>query len=221
MTARDPSQEAASAVSFDLFGTLVSVTKRVSPATEVRRALEDNGIDVPADWSDRYSTRYIDRAPGAEIGLVHHVRAALGAAGRPVQEDAVRQAVIEAFDPAVETCPGAPEAVATLADRAPVAILSNCSVPEIAERAVERSSLDRSTFAAVVTSEGCGWRKPDARAFRAVASAVGVDPAALLHVGDDPVADTGLEQLGGTAVLVDEVPLRRIPAALEDRGWLP
>lgn len=208
------------AVSFDLFGTLVTVARQPQPSVAIRTALEARGIEVPEDWTRRYSTPYLDRGPGAEVMLVDHVAAALDDAGRAIDNDVVRSAVIDAFDPEVDTVPGAATAVETLAARRPVGVLSNCSVPEIADRAIERSAIDGSLFDTVVTSEGCGWRKPDERAFQAVAQALGVEPVDLVHVGDDPIADGGLEDIGGTAILVDEVSLSELPGVLEDREWI-
>lgn len=208
------------AVSFDLFGTLVTVAQEAEPSIAIERELETRGIDVPGDWTRRYSTTYLDRDPGAEVVLVDHVAAALEAAGRDVDRDVVRGAVIDAFDPVVETVPGAAAAVESLADRWAVGVLSNCSVPEIADRAIERSSIDGSRFDAVVTSEACGWRKPDERAFEAIAHALGVEPKDVVHVGDDPIADGGIDDLGGTAILVDDVSLRALPDVLEGREWI-
>jgi len=209
-----------SALSFDLFGTLVTVSKTHEPSIAVATALEARGVDVPADWSHRYSTVYLDREPGAEVALVDHIQAALRAAGRDVDADLVDAAVIEAFDPEVETVPGATAAVETLANRWSIGVLSNCSVPEIAERAIERSSIDGSLFDAVVTSEGCGWRKPDERAFEAIAHALAVEPDDLVHVGDDPIADGGNADFGGISILVDDVPLVDLPEVLEGREWI-
>lgn len=214
-----PPGNAHGAVSFDLFGTLVAVTKEAEPSRLVRTALEARGVAVPDNWSSLYATPYADRVDGAEISLIEHVSAALDEAELAVDPGVVRRAVIEAFDPDVTTRSGAADAVAAMADRVPVGVLSNCSVPSIADRALDRSALDRSRIDAVVTSEACGWRKPDHRAFRAIADALGVEPPAILHVGDDPIADTGIEQLGGTAVLVDDVSLQALPDYLEPQVW--
>lgn len=219
MTEARPPGNAHGAVSFDLFGTLVAVTKEAEPSRLVRTALEARGVAVPDNWPSLYATQYADRLDGAEISLIDHVSAALDEGGLTVDPAVVRRAVIEAFDPDVTTRPGAADAVAAIADRVPVGVLSNCSVPAIADRALDRSAIDRSRFDAVVTSEACGWRKPDHRAFRAIADALGVEPAAVLHVGDDPIADTGIEQLGGTAVLVDDVSLQALPDYLEPQVW--
>ncbi len=220
MTDRRVRTGPVAALSFDLFGTLVSVQDDVDPSAAVRATLEAVGVDVPADWRSLYTHQYIERESGAEIDLIGHVMALLEESGRAVEKPVVREAVIEAFDPDVSTRDGAVDAIDVLADHFPVGILSNCSVPTIAEQALRQSDLDHSRFRAVVTSEGCGWRKPDGRAFRAVADSLGIEPPALVHIGDDPIADTGIEQLGGTSILVDDVPLSNLPEEFRRRGWL-
>jgi 2-haloacid dehalogenase len=52
------------------------------------------------------------------------------------------------------------------------------------------SGLDR-LFQAVVTSEGCGFTKPDPRIVRVALDALGVLPHQALFVGDDVAADGG------------------------------
>jgi len=139
------------AVSFDCFGTLLSVDQPDDPAAAIAESLSSRGIDPP--------------------------------------DSAVRDAVLAAFESPVRTRDGAGEAVAAAEHVGSVGVCSNCSVPGLVERSLERSALDPGRFDAVVTSVGCGWRKPDRRAFEAVADALGTAPADLLHVGDDPEAD--------------------------------
>ncbi|MEA5388161.1 HAD family hydrolase [Haloarculaceae archaeon H-GB11] len=128
----------------------------------------------------------------------------------------VSDAVTTAFDPDdVRTLDGAAEAVAAAADRGPVAVLSNCSVPGLVERTLARSDLDADRFDAIVASVDAGWRKPFDAAFEHAADALGVDAASLVHVGDDPRADGGIRTLGGTFVDVSDVPLTELPAYLE------
>lgn len=209
------------AVSFDLFGTLVAVNAPADPAAAVAAALEERGVSVPGDWHDAYREPHLDVPAGGEVSLVEHVRAALSSRGVTVAAASaagggvVAGAVADAFEPAVETRPGAVEAVAAAADSGPVGVLSNCSVPGLARRSLERSSLDRGSFDAVVTSVDCGWRKPDPRAFQAVAQRLGVPVTALWHVGDDPEADGAASAAGATAVLLADVPLADLPAHLE------
>jgi len=203
------------AVSFDLFGTLVSVTRPADPAAAVARELRERGVPVPTDWTEVYGTQHVDAQSGAEVPLPAHVDAALASRGVDADSGTVRRAVVTAFDPAVTTREGAAVAVAAAADRGPVGLLSNCSVPGLAGRALDHADLPRDAFDAVVTSAACGWRKPDVRAFGAVADALGVDRGDLVHVGDDGDTDGGVVDAGGRFVPVGEVPLSTLPVHLE------
>jgi FMN phosphatase YigB (HAD superfamily) len=205
-------------VSFDLFGTLVAVDRPGDPAAAVADELRARGVAVPADFAAAYRERHVDAPDGAEVPLPAHVAAALRSRGVSAADNAVRRAVVAAFDPTVRTREGAADAVAAARARGPVGLLSNCSVPELVARTLVRADLPRDGFDSVVTSVACGWRKPHARAFAAVADGLGVDPAALVHVGDSPATDGGVEAVGGTFVDAREVPLPTLPAWLDARA---
>jgi len=67
-------------------------------------------------------------------------------------------------------------------------------------------------FDVVCTSERIGFSKPDARAFAALASELGVEPGTCLFVGDDPVKDgDGARAAGMHALLVDDHRRRGLP----------
>ncbi|WP_135533590.1 MULTISPECIES: HAD family hydrolase [Halostella] len=205
------------AVSFDLFGTLVDADRPADPASAVARELAARDVPVPEDWDEAYRERHVDAPDGAEVPLPAHVAAALSSRGVDAAVgNAARRAVVSAFDPDVTTLNGARDAVAAAADRGPVALCSNCSVPELARRALVRSEIDPDRFDAVVTSVGCGWRKPHPKAFEAVGRRAGVDLTDLIHVGDDPRTDAGVENCGGTFVSVEDVPLSEFPVWLEE-----
>lgn len=218
---------ASGAVSFDLFGTLVDVKYPSDPAAAVASELEKRGIVVPDDWAEAYSEPHIDAPEGAEIPLPAHVSAALTSRGAAVNAtdnengNVIRRAVLDAFDPEVHTRSDAPEAVESARGQGPVGVLSNCSVPELAHRALARSKLVRDMFDGVVTSVGCGWRKPDHRAFNAIATELNVPLSDIVHIGDDPYTDGGAADIGATAILIDDVPLREVPSLLEAQGWPP
>ncbi|WP_247002318.1 HAD family hydrolase [Halosolutus gelatinilyticus] len=205
-------------VSFDLFGTLVIADRPTDPAATIATELDARGVAVPDDWHDAYGESHIDAPTGAEVPLPAHVSRAL--ASRDVDHDhgVARRAVVAAFDPAVETRPGARRAVDAARERGPIAICSNCSAPELVGRTLVRSAFDRDDFDAIVTSVGCGWRKPAPEIFEVTASRLGVEPDALVHVGDDPTTDGGVEAVGGTALLLETGAIDAIPdrlAALE------
>jgi FMN phosphatase YigB (HAD superfamily) len=208
------------AVSFDLFGTLV---ERVDsggddPAARVAAELAARDVAVPDDWTEAYRERHIDAPEGAEVPLPAHVSAALSSRGVETPNNAARRAVVAAFDPEIRTRDGAIGAVAAAREVGPVALCSNCSVPELVGRTLVRSELSRDDFDAVVSSVGCGWRKPAAAMFETTAARLGVDPADVVHVGDDPRTDGGIEALGGRFVDVADVPLAELPDELRWTG---
>ena len=206
------------AVSFDLFGTLVEADRPDDPAAAVAAELRERGVSVPDDWDRAYREQHVEAPAGAEVPLPAHVSAALASRGVRAPGNAARRAGVAAFDPDVETRPDAVEAVEAASERGPVGVLSTCSGPQLARRTLIRSDLDRDGFDAVVTSVACGWRKPAAQAFETCADRLGVPVEELVHVGDDPRTDAGIEDCGGTAVLVSETPLAAFPDWLEGRG---
>ncbi|SIS03919.1 HAD family hydrolase [Natronorubrum thiooxidans] len=201
-------------VSFDLFDTLVTADRPTDPAAAVATELEKRDVDVPDDWSDAYTELHIDAPEGAEVPLPAHVSRALSSRDVSYERNAARRAVVSAFDPEVETRSGAVEAVEAAREHGPVAICSNCSVPELVGRTLVRSAFDRDDFDAIVTSVGCGWRKPAPQIFELTAAELDVATADLVHVGDDPQTDGGIEAVGGTALLLADHPLESIPARL-------
>lgn len=205
------------AVSFDLFDTLVSVPRPEDTPGAIARELRFRDVSVPLDWAvaGREAAADIDATRGEEVSITTYVRLALDR--RDVQYEArvIDDAVLAAFDRAVETRPGAVEALDAAAARGPVGVLSNCSIPGLVERTLDQSALALDAFDAVVSSVDVGWRKPHERAFRAVADALDVSLADLLHVGDDPHDDGGADAAGATTLLLTEVPLADVPAYLE------
>ena len=57
----------------------------------------------------------------------------------------------------------------------------------------------RPYFDAVVTSEGCGFAKPDPRIVHTALDALGVEATAAVYVGDDAAVDGGAAERAGTA----------------------
>ncbi|MWG33011.1 HAD family hydrolase [Halomarina oriensis] len=202
-------------VSFDLFGTLVDADLPVDPARAVARELAARDVTVPDDWDDAYHEVHVDAPKHAEVPLPAHVARALASRGVDAPGNAPRRAVVAAFDPAVETRASAVDAVAAASERGPVALCSNCAVPELVGRTLVRSDLSRDDFDTVVTSVACGWRKPHARIFETTADFLDAAPNALVHVGDDPETDGGVEAVGGEFVDVGETSLGAVARRFE------
>ena len=216
--------DAPAGTRFDLFGTLVEVDRPPNPGAAVAAELEARGVTVPPDWEEAYLTSQVDTRPGREVSLPEHVRAILEARDALPTEsevidggvasseaEVIREAVLAAFDSPVRTRDGAIAAVRAAADRGPVGVLSNCSVPGLVDQTLDRSALDPDRFDAVAASVACGWRKPDARAFETIADRLGVPVAGLLHVGDDPETDGGAIDAGANALLLEDVTLEAFP----------
>ena len=202
------------AVSVDLFDTLVTADRPDVPWDAAATALRDRGVTVPDDWEDAYRSSHVPVDRGRELSLVRHTQAALASRDVEVDERTVHEALLAAFDGPVTVRDGAVAALRAATERGPVGLLSNCSLPGLVERTLSRAALPVE-FDAVVTSVGCGWRKPHDRAFEAVADALGVSLADLVHVGDDPRTDGGARTTDATVVLTDDVSLAAFPAWLE------
>ena len=202
------------AVAFDLFGTLVDADTPADPAEAVAAELEARGVAVPPAFGAAYREQHIDAPEGAEVPLPAHVAAVLAAHDVEVTNNAARRAVVAAFDPDVRVRPGVSAALAAASERGPVGLCSNCSVPELVGRTLVRADL-RGTFDAVVTSVGCGWRKPHPNSFGELADALGVAVEDIVFVGDDPDTDGGIEAVGGRFVDVSDTPLSALPAQLD------
>ncbi len=203
------------AVSFDLFGTLVTVERSVNPSRAVARELAARSVTVPNDWADAYAEPHFEIPEGTECSLVDHVVAALESRGISVSPRVVRQAVLDAFDPTVEAREGAQAAITAASTQGPVAICSNCSVPGLVERTLERSTIEQAQFEAVLSSVDCGWRKPAPAIFAATADALGCQLEELVHVGDDPSTDGGIDAVGGRFLSVEECSLLEVADRLE------
>jgi len=203
-------------ISFDLFDTLVAVEKPTDPAEAVATELATEGLTVPDDWHAAFTEFHLDVPDGRELSLAEHVAAALASRADSLRPEDVREnverAVLAAFETEVRTRPGALKAVETVPDRVPVGVLSNCSVPGLVGRVLHESAIHETALDAVVTSVGCGWRKPHPRAFAAVADELGIEVDGLLHVGDDPETDGGAA--GATSRIVGDGSLAGLPTEL-------
>jgi len=200
------------ALSFDLFGTLVTADRSSEPWDAVAESLTARSVRVPDDWEDAYRSAHREYDRGREAPLDEHVRLALASRGVEVAAETATDAVLDAFDSPVTVRDGAVEAVDAAARRGPVAVCSNCSVPGLVERTIARADIETQSghsFDAVVASVDCGWRKPHPTIFEETANALGVALADLVHVGDDARTDGGAGRAGAQSVLLED---RSLPA---------
>lgn len=203
------------AVSFDCFGTLVTADRPAEPWVAVADELRERDVRVPRDWETAYRTAHREYERGAEAPLDEHVRLALASRGVDVAAETAREATLAAFDCPVTVRAGARDALASASERGPVAVCSNCSVPGLVERTLDRTDI---AVDHVVTSVDCGWCKPHSAIFERTADLLGVPLADLIHVGDDARTDGGADRVGATAVMLDDVILPELPAWLEADG---
>lgn len=207
------------AVSFDLFGTLVAADRSEDPWDAVAAALTEHGIRVPDDWEAAYRSAHREYERGREAPLDEHVQLALASRGVDVTGATAREAVLAAFDTPLEVRDGARDALAAARDCGPVAVCSNCSVPGLVERTLDRAALADAVpggFDAVVTSVDCGWRKPHPEIFEETADELGVPLADLVHVGDDARTDGGAGRVGAQSVLLEDVALPTVAERLRE-----
>jgi len=203
-------------VSFDLFGTLVEADRPGEPWDAVADGLDEFGVGVPDDWAAAYRSAHREYERGREAPLDEHVRLALESRGVEVTAATAREAVLTAFDGPVSRRDGAREALAAAADRGPVAVCSNCSVPGLVERTLERTDLAGDPLDAVVASVDVGWRKPHPRIFEETADALEAPLSSLVHVGDDARTDGGAERAGARSVLLADTSLPTVATRLRE-----
>ena len=92
--------------------------------------------------------------------------------------------------------PGVREVLGWLHGRVKLGIVSNTRSHLLVERTLEHLGF-RSLFGPVVTSAGCGWRKPSSRIFREALDVWGLPPEQIVMIGDSPTKDVaGAEALG-------------------------
>ena len=201
-------------VTFDLYGTLVTANRPAEPWAAVAAQLDARDVSIPDDWESAYRSGHVETEPLEELSLIDHTIAALRSRGVNASRPVVRESLLAAFVGPINVADGAIDAIAAASALGPVGILSNCSLPGLVDATLDRAGL-RSETDAVVTSVGCGWRKPHDRAFEAGADALGTTCDNMIHIGDDARTDGGGRTTGATVLLTSEVPLCQLPARFE------
>ncbi len=184
--------------------------------------------DLLDAWADERERQFREEVPQfREVDLAQRITRILarlrGMASPPPHERWDDEAAAALCDPAevawaievyshgfVAALPPAPEAGALLARLAPryrLAILSNWPLAATIDRYVEAAGW-APYLAAVVVSQRVGTVKPHPAIFAAARTALGDPaPAAILHVGDDWVADiVGAKRVGWRAAYLASRP---------------
>jgi 2-haloacid dehalogenase len=189
-------------VLLDADNTLFDYDRAESEALEQTFAEAAPGMPL-AQAADAYrsiNARYWKRFEAGEIdasdlrsGRWVDLFAALGIPGDPGR---AATGYVTALSEKSHLLPGAAEAVRALAREASLCLVTN------GLSLVQRGRLARSGladfFSAVLISEEIGMAKPDPRFFQAAGAAIGLAPADLLCVGDNPVADVAGARAAGT-----------------------
>lgn len=213
-------------VTFDLYDTLIELHPtrwdRLNATLQSLGIASDaealRGADVAAEdfYTEMNTIQPIRDRPAAERERfrLEHLRRWLRAAGVQFDESAlaeIRRRYLAEFDaPAVRATVGSGYAV--FADVVP----TMRALHEIGIKTAVISNADRDVTALcahfafahemdlIVTSALVGYEKPDIRTFQAAFEPLGIEPAAALHIGDQPRSDVaGALAAGMRATLID------------------
>jgi HAD superfamily hydrolase (TIGR01549 family) len=195
------------AISFDLFDTLVDIAMDALPAYTLagQPARGTQGLLYAAldaqtrgRWPIEEFVR-LDaelRAKGLADGLemltldrFAQLCAALGVAD-PRLPEALTALHMEQLFQRTSYLAHHRDVLLRLRERHRLAVCSNFSHTETAERVLRAAGLHE-LLDAIVVSADCGVRKPRAEIFRQLAASLRLEPAQILHVGDRLPADVG------------------------------
>ena len=120
----------------------------------------------------------------------------LGEMGRDAEQGgALGAAYIEALSRRGDVVPGARAALAAVGRKARVGAVTN-GIDSVQRARLQAAGIAR-RFEVVVTSESCGFAKPDPRILREALGALGAAPGDAAYVGDDAFADGGAAKAAG------------------------
>ncbi len=191
---------------FDIDHTLVVDNKleRVAFLHLLEDVIEDGGraLGSLAEESDAIDALLVQQRSGA-CSIEEAVRTfvtARGVEGRQHYVERFRAKALRMVEDFVIPAPDAKRTLVELENRGyAVAVLTNGWNP------LQRRKAGRAGFTgAVLASADLGVQKPDSRAFTAAAAVLGLPPADLWYVGDDPGSDiVGALGAGLRAVWID------------------
>lgn len=169
---------------FGLFHTLVDPEdfrpKNVWRLRTVAETIGANGRDLVMFWKDTYRERTTTPVPGTDLILRYADENGIGLDQAQLAE--IDRAMGDYQDAAIEQPrPDVLAAVADLASRFDLAVLSNCYVEEV--RAWPGSPLEP-FFATTAFSYAIGARKPERDAYLAATDGLGLSPDVCTFVGN-------------------------------------
>ena len=179
------------ALTLDLDDTLWPVLPALERADQaVDDWLQQHHPDVARAWPIAAMRELRAKVAAERLDLTHdfttqrqltlqHAFASCGIADAPI--DILWEIYFSARN-AVDLYPGSLSALQRIAARWPVASLTNGNAD------LERIGI-HDHFVHHVSARDSGMAKPDRRIFAAAAALLGVEPAHILHVGDDPQMD--------------------------------
>lgn len=196
---------------------LATVGVKAGPAA-LERAYEASGVWLGRIWRSN-----------RDVSVSQHVRAILDALhpGLPARVPGdVLESLVDAYArPALQVPPtvddGALGALRALCDRGyRLALVSNTMrTPGATLRRVLEGYGLLGCFAHTVFSDEFGVRKPAPQIFAHALRALGAEPAAAVHVGDDPILDVeGARTAGMRVIQVTRVPIAALGARRPDEA---
>ena len=117
--------------------------------------------------------------------------------GDPRRAARLGEAFLDRLSARGDRLPGCRTVLSRLAKRFRLGVVTN-GIDRVQRARLKASRLD-AFFDAVVTSEGCGFAKPDPRILHVALDALGVAPRNAVYVGDDPEVDGGAAARAGVA----------------------
>lgn len=196
----------AAGITFDFHNTLVRCdrwfaleTRELVPAFLRHQAAErGEGSDPTLEATGRDAYRRLRLAiidHGDELDATACLAQVLHELGVPADATAIDRGLEtlmrETFDDEVRPMAGAVETIRALRQTAvPLGIVSSAVYPPFLDWALGRFGI-LDAFAVVTTSAGAGFYKSRPEIYRLTASALGIDPARSVHVGDSLRFDVG------------------------------
>ena len=172
--------------------------------TALRACLDEFRIPVPPDPFVRAYRRHnhdiwkefergeIDQA-FLRIERFRRLTAELGLPALPLAK--VSSFYLEALSGQSQLLPGALETIRGLAERFPLALITN-GIAAVQNRRFAASPITP-YFKAIVISEEVGIAKPDPRIFRPALETIGIEAADVLYVGDSVTSDMAAARNAG------------------------